>query len=247
MSKRGREENYTKAVGKKSSKKKINRVHTNPFAGATASMAGGKSHVSNAFQGAVAQAVIQEKKRNAHFVDLAYASYAMDTTGAIVLLATIAQGASQSQRVGKKALYKSVQFRGNATAGSTGTLQDGTAMIVYDRDPTGVLPNITDILNTVTSVSFNNDTNSDRFKIVRRWDMCFAGNSATPTTGLEIHSFDEYVDLRNMEVQFGNLATGAIGDIKKGALYFVTCGAGAAGTAAPIVNMGARIRFIDLE
>lgn len=247
MSKRARSENFTKTVGKKSSKKKQARVHTNPFVGAQASMAGGKSAVSHAFQGAVAQAVIQEKKRNAHFVDLALASYAMDTTGSITLVATIAQGASQSQRVGKKALYKSCQFRGSVSSGSATTLADGACLLVYDREPTGVLPNITDILNTVSSASFNNDTNSDRFKIVRRWEWELCGNASTPTTGREIQSFDEYVDMRNMEVVFGNLATGAIGDIKKGALYFVTCGTSAPGTAAPNVNMGCRTRFIDLE
>jgi len=205
------------------------------------------THVTPSFQARVDKAVINEKKRNAHFVDLAQATYAMDTTGSITLVATIAQGASQSQRVGKKALYKSCQFRGICTSNTATVVADGACLLVYDRDPTGGLPNITDVLNTVTSASFNNDTNSDRFKIVRRWDFVFCGNTTAPSTGMEVHSFDHFVDMRNMEVQFGNLASGAIGDIKKGALYFITCGGNGPGTTAPVCTMGCRTRFIDLE
>lgn len=205
------------------------------------------TYVPPAVQAVVDKAVINEKKRNAHFVDLAYATYAMDTTGSITLVATIAQGPSQSQRIGKKAMYKSVQFRGHAQSATSTTLADGAVLLVYDRDPTNTLPNITDILNTVHSASFNNDTNSERFKIVRRWDFTFSGNAATPATGNEIKSFDEYVDMRNLPCQFGNAATGAIGDIKLGALYLVTVGSNVAGATAPVLQCGARTRFIDLE
>lgn len=246
MSKRGRDV-FAGATANVTQKKKGSGAKKNPFKGAVATAAGVARHVTPAFQGAVAQAVIQEKKRNAHFVDLASATYGCDTTGSITLVATIAQGASQSQRVGKKALYKSVQFRGSIYAGASGTVSDVAILLVYDREPTGLLPGITDILNTVNSKSFNNDTNSDRFKIVRRWDAVLTGNSTAPATGNEIQSFDHYVDLRNLPVLFGNLATGAIGDIKMGALYLVTCGSNALGALAPTLECGARTRFIDLE
>lgn len=198
-------------------------------------------------QQAVERAMEKAHKKKAHFVDLALAGRACDTTGSIALIATMAQGASQSQRVGKRAQYKSLQMRGQIQVGTTTTITDATVLIVYDRKPTGLLPGITDILNTVSSNSFNNDVNAGRFKIVRRFDYALAGNITTPATGMEVVNADEYIDLRNMEVEFGNLATGAIGDITKGALYVVTCGITAAGTAAATANLGFRTRFFDLE
>lgn len=205
------------------------------------------SWIAQPSQRQVQAAVNSVKKRNAHFVDLAAAAYVLDTTGSITLLATIAQGVSDSQRVGKKAAYKSVQVRGSVASGTTATLNDVSLLIVYDREPTGALPNITDILNTANSRSFNNDTNSDRFKIVRRIDKVLIGNSTTPATGVESFNLDEYIDLKGMPIQFGNAGTGAIGDIKKGALYLVTVGNIAAGTAAASATLGFRTRFFDTE
>lgn len=228
-------------------KKEVNKALKRRIHSHNARVSVGSTAVPAAVQATVEKALINEKKKNAHFVDLALANYALDTTGSITLVPTIAQGASQSQRLGKKVLLKSVQIRGHATANSATTVADGAALLVYDRDPTNTLPNITDILNTVHSASFNNDTNSDRFKIVRRWDFPFCGNTTTPSTGKEIHSFDEYVDLRNLPMQFGNVGTGAMGDIKLGALYFVTCGTQAVGTTAANINCGFRTRFISQD
>lgn len=180
------------------------------------------------------------------YVDLAAAAYACDTTGSITLLATIAQGASVNQRVGKRAQYKSIQFRGYWGANTTSTVTDGTVIVVYDRRPTGALPNITDVLNTVNSLSFNNDTNSGRFKIVRRWDQTFLGNITTPTTGKEAVSFDQFINAKGLNVVFKAAGTGAIGDIEEGALYLITCGATAAGTAASTLSVGCRVRFVDV-
>jgi len=43
--------------------------------------------------------------RETGYVDLAVANYALDTTGSIVLLATVPQGTSVQQRVGKKIFF----------------------------------------------------------------------------------------------------------------------------------------------
>lgn len=199
------------------------------------------------FEQAVKRAVMKEKSKDAGFVDLAGASYATDTTGTITLVATIAQGVSVNQRTGKKAVYKSVQIRGAWNAGTAGTVTDQAAMLVYDRKPTAALPAITDILVAANSRAFLNDVNSDRFQIVRRWDVNLVGNITTPATGRESLNFDEYVDLKKRPVEFNAAATGAIGDIAKGALYFVTVGNAAAGTTAGTVFAAFRTRFIDIE
>jgi len=179
------------------------------------------------------------------YVDLASATYANDTTGTITLIATIPQGTSVNQRVGKKVIIKSVQFRGYSRVGSTGTTADGTNLVVYDRRPTGSLPAISDILDSASSASFNNDANSGRFQILKRVDWVLTGNSATPATGNEILNADFYLKVGKPSV-FKAAGTGAIADISDGALYFVSVGNIAAGTNAPFTLGGFRTRFIDV-
>lgn len=200
--------------------------------------------VSKEVAAAVKAVVHAEAKKNAGYVDLAYATYNMDTTGSIALVATIAQGAGVQQRIGKKASYKSVQVRGLCHSNTATTVADGAILLVYDREPTGALPAITAILNTATSQSFLNDDNSKRFRIMRRWDYTYCGPVGTPTSA-SAYSMDEWVDMKNLPVQFKAAATGAIGDIATGALYVVTVGNIAAGTAAPVANIGFRTRFVD--
>lgn len=179
------------------------------------------------------------------YVDLANAQYACDTTGSVTLIATIAQGASVNQRVGKKVMLKSLQCRGNVRSNTTTTISDAAFLIVYDKRPTGSLPAITDILVSANSASFNNDANSGRFRILKRVDVETVGNITTPACGTEAFSCDFYLDLKGMKCIFKAAGTGAIADIEEGALYLVTCGDQAAGTAASTLTAAFRTRFID--
>ena len=67
------------------------------------------------------------------FVDLATASYVLDTTGSVTLLSSVPQGTSVNERIGKKIQWKSLQFRGNASGGATATFNDCAVLIVYDK------------------------------------------------------------------------------------------------------------------
>ena len=178
------------------------------------------------------------------YVDLASASYALDTTGSVTLLATIPQGTSVSQRVGKKIMIKSIQCRGNLQNNSTATINDVAMMLVYDIRPTGSLPVVTDILVSASSRAFNNDVNSARFKILKRIDMSLTGNSGA-ATGSTAVSCDFYLKVNKL-MQFAAAGTGAIGDITVGALYLVTVGTNAAGTTAATAVVGFRTRFNDI-
>lgn len=185
------------------------------------------------------------------FVDLAATSYALDTTGTITLIATIPQGTSVNTRVGKKILLKSLQIRGFCVAGSTAAYNDCAILVVYDKRPTGSLPLVTDVLVTATSTAFNNDANSGRFKIVRRYDFELIG-SVTGTlatqqlTEASAKSADDFIDLKGKPQVFKAAGTGAIGDIEEGCLYLVTVGSNAAGTSAATASLGFRTRFVDV-
>jgi len=184
-------------------------------------------------------------KQETNYVDLVAATYVCDTTGSITLIATVAQGASVSQRIGKKIRWESIQMRGQSSANATSTISDGAAIIVYDKRPTGSLPAITDILVSASSNSLNNDNNSGRFQILRRLNWLHLGNSGAPTTGREGYDINEFVNVKRPCI-FKSAATGAIGDIEEGALYLVTVGNQAAGSAACKCDIGFRVRYRDM-
>lgn len=183
--------------------------------------------------------------RETGYVDLAVSNYALDTTGSVTLIATIAQGTSVNQRVGKKVMIKSIQCRGQAYAGTTATLNDVAYLIVYDRRPTGSVPAVTDILVSAAANSMNNDANSGRFRILKRMDFRLVGNSTTPTVGEVSADADFYLPVNKLCV-FKAAGTGAIADIEEGAIYLVTVGNQAAGNAAAILSVAFRTRFLDI-
>lgn len=181
------------------------------------------------------------------YVDLAVASYNMDTTGSIALIATVPQGSSVSQRVGKKILWKSMQIRGNVYAGTTAIIPTGTWMIVYDRRPTGSLPAITDILVSANQNSFTNDSNAGRFKILKRMDYQFVGAGNVGTSSDPADVVNEYLKLKNLPCVFKAAGTGAIADIEEGALYLITVGSNAAGaTSGAQAGLAFRVRYVDV-
>lgn len=180
------------------------------------------------------------------FVDVAANTYALNTTGNITLVNVVPQSAAVSGRVGKKILLKSLQMRGQATPDTTTIICLGAALLIYDRRPTGSLPAITDVLNTIDCFSFLNDANSGRFKVLRRWNYKFVGSTATAVTDTQINTVDEFVDLKRRPTVYKAAGTGAIGDIEEGALYLITLGSASAGTADAVLNVGIRVRFWDV-
>lgn len=195
----------------------------------------------------VSAKAIRQQTQERNYVDLASAAYVNDSTGSITLLNTVAQGASNSQRIGKKWTMRSIQMRGAVIAGTTGVLAQFTNILVYDKRPTGALPAITDILVSSNSNSFNNDNNVGRFRIIRRWDGLIQGGqvlATNPVTEGSSQDFDYFVKL-NLPVVNKAAGTGVIADIEEGALYLVTVGSAAPGTTAPNTGCGFRIRYTE--
>ena len=183
--------------------------------------------------------------RDPGYVDLASAAYALDTTGSVTLLNTIPQGAGTSERVGRRIALKGLQCRGRMENNSTATANDVAYLIVYDKRPEGTVPVVTDILETASSASMNNNDTSSRFRILKRVDNVLIGNSTTLTDGYQ-KGADWYLPLRGMQQTFNSAGTGAIGDIQEGALYLVTVGNKAAGTTAANLVVGFRTTYNDI-
>lgn len=203
---------------------------------------------SAAFQAAVKANMQKANRRGFLYKDVASAVYALNTTGSVTLIpATLAQGVSQQQRIGKKIMWKNIQVRGYVNANPTTTVTHGAWFLVYDKRPKqSAVPSLTDILVSANSLDFTNPDNHDRFSILCRRQYVFAGNSAAPTTGKEIYDVNEFIKV-NRECVFMSAGTGAIGDIEKGALYLVTVGQSAAGTTDADANLAIRVTYKDIE
>lgn len=182
------------------------------------------------------------------FVDLAVANYPFNTTGTCTLIATVGQGASVNQRVGKKIMWKGMQIRGQISADSTTTTAAAVLIIVYDRRPVAAVPAITDVLVSADTNAFNNDANSGRFKILKRISYSLCGNNTTAgqNNDTSLHYVDEYLKLRGLPCVFKAAGTGAMGDIEQGAIYAITVGNVAAGTNDAQGILSYRTRFVDV-
>jgi len=147
---------------------------------------------------------------------------------------------------------KSIQFRGYISNGTSALFNKICVILIYDSRPRGVNIAIGDIFSGSTasdvSLLMNNDVNSGRFKIVRRWDYVLASNSTAGATnlGVSIIPFDHFVQFTNSQnVVYTLAATGGIADIEEGALYLCTFGNTANGVNAAVLRVSSRIRFVD--
>jgi len=177
-----------------------------------------------------------------NYVDIPDAAYVIDTTGSVTLLNGIAEGDDNSARNGRLATMKSVAIAGFAKATvTTGLLQEGRVMLVWDSAPNGALATLTSILETASSLSFPAVNGENRFTIL--WDHKFVLDYNGAATSKSIHDFMTHIAL-NTNTKFNGTA-GTIGSIAEGALLLVTVGSNAAGTTAGTATINSRVRFVE--
>lgn len=168
-------------------------------------------------------------------------SDAFNNTGTITLMNGVAQGDDYTNRDGRKVIFKSIQLRIIAF-GTPGTAVDQSIryLIVYDKQPTGALPAVTDILDTAAVVSNTNLSNRDRFIILK--DKVISCQLNTTAAAPQYHN-EKYMKI-NLETVFSGTSA-AITSISSGAIYLVQVGTVAAG-ATTYSNTGRlRLRFVD--
>lgn len=151
----------------------------------------------------------------------------------IVLLNGVATGTDYNTRIGREVTMKSYYLRMFITDATN--IQQVRCMLVYDKQPAGVLPAITDILQYNNANSPNNLNNRDRFVIVS--DKVYT----TSPQGTEIRFVKKYKKLRTVTT-YNNTGNG-IADIATGALYFVAVAFN--NVATTTLDGYARVRFVD--
>lgn len=173
-------------------------------------------------------------------------SHDLSTTFAPPLTATfsspqclnlIAQGASQSERIGRRYVVKSVQWR--AVFDHADPASQHRVLVVYDKQANGALPSTSDVL--AASQNFNspmNLSNSDRFVILQDEITDSAQSSAMNI------SAKRYTKC-NLEV-LCNGATGLISNINSGSIFMMIANnADLTIGQVTAVWVTSRIRYVD--
>jgi len=180
-------------------------------------------------------------------IDTAQASYACDTTGTVTLLSGVATGTDFTNRIGRKVVFKSFLIQGLVN------IQDNTVaanlsrvMIVYDTQPNGALPAVTDVLLASDATAPLNLNNRDRFRVLmdKRYVTGVTDNTATQAIADRTVAgpLVKYKKI-NLETIFDG-TTAAIADIQSGSIFLLTIGTATAG-AATILRATIRLRFND--
>lgn len=163
-----------------------------------------------------------------------------NTNASSTVLNLVRQGTGSWQRVGNKAKLKSLRLKINGLVemnpnATTGTVFGSTMrmVVVWDKQPSGVLPTFDTIFGKTTQdgteVTAWSDPlkydNAGRFHVIRDYQKTINPeifNVGGGTTNDTLYAFSEdiYIDLLNKETVFsGQSAPMTIADISTGGLY----------------------------
>ncbi len=201
-------------------------------------------------------------------LDVQFTKTVDDLATNVLLINTIGQGSSDSQRIGKKTRIVSIHVRAELkrnTDLTTGTGEDQAVdretnriLLVWDKQPNGAKPTVDDIIRIQTGYNgyaFNNMDNRMRFNVIKDWQLCTGGyqlrtNASTLGQGFyysggpEIHCLEFYKEV-DYVTGWGGVGN-QIADIKTGALFLVFTNARATADPSLIKLIGqCRIRFVD--
>lgn len=164
----------------------------------------------------------------------------------MTLLNGVATGTDFTNRIGRKVCWKSVLLQGwIEPQDATVVCTLGRVMVVYDTQPNGALPAITDVLNAATPSAPMNLNNRDRFKIImdKRVTGGFYNTTATQSTADQtIKEVRKYKKINFDTIYDGT--TAAIADVQSGSLFLLTIGSQAAASGYSLI-CSIRCRFVD--
>lgn len=190
------------------------------------------------------------------------------TNGSSFVLNLIPPGNGSNNRVGRKVNLQSVRLRGTLIVASkavvgTGDYRSNTCrmVVVYDKQPSGVLPTFDTIFGRITQDSTESCSyldpvrydNMSRFQVLR--DTVVSVDTITENTQAGTNNsvaypiqFDEYIKLAGRETVYGGQNSPcSIADISTGGLYvYFRADINAADTAYTVApDSFARLRYID--
>lgn len=146
-------------------------------------------------------------------------------------LVGLAQGVTESQRVGRKVFCKNLQIIGTiqmveTTAAVASASDIANLWVVLDRQANGAFPAAADIWNTTNvggTQAFRNLDNDTRFRVLKHCQFEFRtpAANATPVWGDDVKTIDISIPLQGLSIEY-NAAAGAIAELKETNLLICT-------------------------
>lgn len=170
-------------------------------------------------------------------------AFAFDTTGTRSMIAVIDRiSNTSSNRLGDTITLKSIQLRGVVTAASSGAVPVivyCSLWLIYDRHPSGgSIPSISTLFTNVSgsNILLPNETNSQRFLTLRRWDFTLTTGPTTGAYDTRVWTVDEYVKTSLPCRYLASNSGGQYTDMEKGALFLVSFGNQGAGAGTAVTG-----------
>jgi len=180
------------------------------------------------------------------YVDVTANSFFTEA-GAVYLLNGLVPGTGASQRIGKKAVMKTLQFRasiGALSAGAEDTIFQGIVRFlwIYDKQSNATAPTLAQIFEqTDSGTSFMNMDNRDRFVVLADRQIAMDQSGGHPAAQIKMYK------KINLPTIFNAGTAGTIADITSGSIYLVLISDSvlASPTQLPDVNWTSRFRYDD--
>lgn len=177
-------------------------------------------------------------------------SFAFDATGEVPAtgqLVLIPQGTTESERIGRKCVIKSIMMRGfcNFAPGAGATALTNCYMyVVLDKQCNGAAATVTDVFTgNNLAVAMHNLSNSQRFVILKKMRFTFNAMAGVSTAYNSMVKAFEFYKRCNIPLEFSS-TTGAITEIRSNNIFLL---AGSDGNSDDTVTLAAttRVRFSD--
>lgn len=182
-------------------------------------------------------------------------------------------GATETTRIGRKIMMKSLHFTGYVTQTQQANAVPNEflrCLIVYDRQPNAALPALADVIQSTdnaaatasTARDMLNMSNAERFKVLRDWRISIGGPDNTlgltePSRQvLQVNPpgtkdgpfgmvIEAFIKLNGLEMHFNNGNAGTIADITTGSIFLITLGLQANNLTPYSLTYTCRLRYWD--
>lgn len=178
-------------------------------------------------------------------------SFTVDTTGEVPAtgqLVLIPQGDTETTRDGKRCVITSIQARWDIIYNPPASSQGNSVVcitLVQDTQCNGAAAAVTDVFTSnVTTQAMINLDNSNRFRILKKWNLVFNPQAAAIVTQLNADmKHIEYYHKCRIPLVFSG-ATGAITELKSNNLFLLASGFGVTDDLVTVTG-NVRVRFDD--
>lgn len=177
-------------------------------------------------------------------------AFSFDLTGEVPAtgqLVLIPQGVTESTRVGRKCVIKSIQLKGIIQLVPGASAQASTTVALYlmqDTQTNGAAAAAGDVFTgTNFPIALHNLSNSQRFKTLKKWTWTFNPPSGATTALSNVNRYMTYYKRLNVPIEYSS-TTGAITEIRTNNIFLM---AGADGNSDDLVSFSGncRVRFTD--